>query len=60
MTPMPQAPEIAGEVHELKGETAQGNVLGTLAVACELLVKMKALPVENLYEDLEVWHSPFR
>ena len=29
---------IADEVHELKGETAQGNALGTIAAACERTV----------------------
>lgn len=29
---------IADEVHELKGETAQGNALGTLASACDRTV----------------------
>lgn len=29
---------IADEVHELKGETAQGNALGTMASACERTV----------------------
>jgi hypothetical protein len=29
---------IADEVHELKGETAQGNALGALASACERTV----------------------
>ena len=29
---------IADEVHELKGETAQGNALGTMASACDRTV----------------------
>src|SRR5258708_23854014 len=29
---------IADEVHELKGETAQGNALGTIAAACDRTV----------------------
>ncbi len=43
---------IADEVHELKGETAQGNALGTLASACERTVILTGTLLGGYADDV--------
>ena len=43
---------IADEVHELKGETAQGNALGTLASACDRTVILTGTLLGGYADDL--------
>lgn len=42
---------IADEVHELKGETAQGNALGALASACERTVILTGTLLAGYADD---------
>ena len=49
---------IADEVHELKGETAQGNALGTIAGACERTVILTGTLLGG-YAD-ELFHILYR
>ena len=43
---------IADEVHELKGETAQGNALGTLASACDRTVILTGTLLGGYADDV--------
>jgi len=43
---------IADEVHELKGQTAQGNALGTMASACQQLVILTGTLLGGYADDL--------